>query len=199
MKRRPTLNFSQLDELAAKSPQGARGLRLRDDAFSLPTDEMFERHTAEHQQSDEVCAILEGVAFQLRRQVDTLCGGAKPNAIRCAGGGAKSALWRSIKQQILGIPIITTQNPEPVAFGAGALAICRLKNQALLDLIPILTPIRKRMISRCRPLRRSRDLDIARGIDVYYRLSDDDSQKFMTMVPIGRGVDRVKRKERRGR
>ena len=50
----PDLTFSQLDELAEQSSPGTRGLRLRDNAFHLPTSELFENQRAEHIQCDEV-------------------------------------------------------------------------------------------------------------------------------------------------
>ena len=95
---------------------------------------MFENRIDAHDQGDEVRAILEGVALQLRRQVDALCGGARPHTILSGGGGAKSDLWKSIKQQIVGIPLTTARNPESVARGAAMVAIRRLKNEAFADI-----------------------------------------------------------------
>jgi xylulokinase len=131
----PDLTYSQLDELAQQSPHGAHGLRLRNDAFYSPTNEMFENWQPEHSQCDEVRAILEGVAYQLRHQVNLLCDGIMPSAIRCAGGGAKSRLWLTIKQQMLGIPCIPALCQEPTALGAALLAISAYREKSLVELL----------------------------------------------------------------
>ena len=135
----PDLTFSELDELAEQSSPGARGLRLRDNAFHLPTSEMFENRRAEHTQCDEARAILEGVARELSCQVHLLCDGKLPSTIRCVGGGANSRLWLTIKQQILGIPCLAARCAEPTAFGAALLAISACRKESLVELMLALT------------------------------------------------------------
>src|SRR5690606_18991807 len=78
-----------------------------------------------------VRAILEGVAFALREQLHVLCNGARPELIRCSGGGAQSALWLQIKADVLGMTTTAMACPEPTSLGAALLALRTLTGAAL--------------------------------------------------------------------
>ncbi len=68
-------------------------------------------------------AMLEGVAFGLRDSLELLRElGARPEAGRVSGGGARSGLWLSIVASVLGLPLELTESEQGSAFGAALLA-----------------------------------------------------------------------------
>ena len=114
--------FDQLTVLAAEIPPGAEGLRLRSDAGLMQPDAMFEGMTARHTRGHAVRCILETVARALRDQVGAHTDGPLPAEIRCAGGAARSDLWLQIKADVLNVPTVATECPEPTSLGAAILA-----------------------------------------------------------------------------
>jgi len=72
---------------------------------------------------DVAKAILEGLTYELRLNLDLLRdGGVSIDVLRAIGGGAKSDLWLQLKADITGIPVITPRITEAAAFGAALLA-----------------------------------------------------------------------------
>jgi len=68
-------------------------------------------------------AILEGLTYELRMNLDLLKdGGVKIDVLRAIGGGAKSPLWLQLKADITGLPVVTPQITEAAGFGAALLA-----------------------------------------------------------------------------
>jgi xylulokinase len=68
-------------------------------------------------------AMLEGVAFGLRDSLELLRElGARPEAGRVSGGGARSQLWLEITASALGLPLEQMESEEGSAFGAALLA-----------------------------------------------------------------------------
>nr|MDO8133560.1 FGGY family carbohydrate kinase [Candidatus Njordarchaeum guaymaensis] len=58
-------------------------------------------------------SMMEGVAFLLKAIVNVCSGlGIPVKEIRSAGGGAKSRIWRQIKADVLGQPIIVPEDPS---------------------------------------------------------------------------------------
>ena len=73
--------------------------------------------------TDLAKAILEGLTYELRLNLDLLRdGGVAIDVLRAIGGGAKSPLWLQLKADITGIPVITPRITEAAAFGAALLA-----------------------------------------------------------------------------
>jgi xylulokinase len=73
--------------------------------------------------SDIAKAILEGLTYELRLNLDLLkAGGVQIDVLRAIGGGAKSVLWLQLKADITGIPVVTPKITEAAAFGAALLA-----------------------------------------------------------------------------
>ncbi len=57
--------------------------------------------------ADLVRAIMEGAAFGLRHNVETAAhGGFAISALKCVGGGARSAVWNQIKADVLQVPVL---------------------------------------------------------------------------------------------
>ncbi len=73
--------------------------------------------------TDIAKAILEGLTYELRLNLDLLqAGGVAIDVLRAIGGGARSALWLQLKADVTGIPVITPRVTEAAAFGAALLA-----------------------------------------------------------------------------
>lgn len=69
-------------------------------------------------------AVLEGVAFGLRDNLDLMLGAgvSRPDSIRASGGGVRSDLWRQILADVLDAGIDTVSTQEGAAYGAALLA-----------------------------------------------------------------------------
>jgi xylulokinase len=73
--------------------------------------------------TDLAKAILEGLTYELRLNLDLLkAGGVRIDVLRAIGGGARSKLWLQLKADITGIPVVTPRVTEAAAFGAALLA-----------------------------------------------------------------------------
>ena len=67
-------------------------------------------------------AVLEGVAFSVRRVLDKLPEGrGRPDRIIAASGGAKSELWLRIKASMYGVPYAVPEELECGVVGAAVL------------------------------------------------------------------------------
>jgi xylulokinase len=70
-----------------------------------------------------VKAILEGLTFELRLNMDLLKdGGVRVDELRAIGGGARSELWLQLKADITGIPVVAPRITEAASWGAALLA-----------------------------------------------------------------------------
>ena len=79
--------------------------------------------TASHTRQHLVRAVLEGVAFSLKDCLTILREqGLELAQLRATGGGAKSALWRRIIADVLGVELVISSASEGPAFGAALLA-----------------------------------------------------------------------------
>lgn len=68
-------------------------------------------------------AILEGLAFELRTNLDLLRdGGVLIEELRAIGGGARSDLWLQLKADITGIPVVAPVVTDAACWGAALLA-----------------------------------------------------------------------------
>jgi xylulokinase len=72
---------------------------------------------------DLVKAILEGITFELRENIERVeQSGLEVNELRATGGGAKSATWLQLKADITGKTIVTLNFKETGCFAAASLA-----------------------------------------------------------------------------
>jgi xylulokinase len=68
-------------------------------------------------------AILEGLTFELRINLDLLAGaGVEIGALHAVGGGARSALWLQLKADICRTPLLAPRVTEAACLGAALLA-----------------------------------------------------------------------------
>lgn len=70
-------------------------------------------------------SLLEGIAFELRMQLDGLeaARGARVDVIRAMGGGARSPLWTQILADVFDRPLEVCASGEVSALGAAAIAL----------------------------------------------------------------------------
>ena len=70
-----------------------------------------------------VRALMEGVAYSLRHNLETAAeAGAKVEVLRAVGGSANSLLWTQIKSDVTGLPVIVPYSDEATTLGAAILA-----------------------------------------------------------------------------
>lgn len=123
-------SYDLLNLLAAEIPPGCDGLVMLPHmmgAFSPDPNPAargsFTGFSLSHTRSHFARAILEGVAFLLKRNLEVLQqAGVEVKEIRSTGGGARSPLWNQIKANVCNLPIVTLQNEETALLGDAILA-----------------------------------------------------------------------------
>lgn len=122
------------DELlagAADVPAGAEGLVFQPYLSGERTPHAdpnargaFVGLTLRHDRKHLTRAVLEGVAFGLRDNLQLLAdvGVGDIDQIRISGGGARNPIWRQLLADVLGTELITVETEEGAAFGAALLA-----------------------------------------------------------------------------
>ena len=75
-------------------------------------------------QRNAVRAILEGVAFALRQNLDLIyrCNPSRPKEIIASGGPSRIKLWNQIKANVFNTDVVTLKNPHAGIQGAATLA-----------------------------------------------------------------------------
>jgi xylulokinase len=122
--------YDRLTALAGSVPAGSDGLAMLPHlmgAFSpepnLQARGSFTGFTLSHTRAHFVRALLEGVAFMLRRNLETIeRTGIQIHEIRSTGGGARSPLWNQIKADVCNRPVVTLANEETGLLGDAILA-----------------------------------------------------------------------------
>ena len=83
----------------------------------------FTGFTLSHTRGHFVRALLEGVAFMLRQNLESIeSTGLAIKEIRSTGGGARSRLWNQIKADVCNLPVVTLANEETGLLGDAILA-----------------------------------------------------------------------------
>jgi xylulokinase len=127
----PGESFATLDAEASAVAPGADGLLFlpylsgeRTPHADPAARGAFVGLTLAHRRGHLVRAVLEGVAFGLADNLALMrrVGLGDVDQIRLAGGGAKSALWRQILADVLGVDLVRVEAAEGAAFGAALLA-----------------------------------------------------------------------------
>jgi D-xylulose kinase len=76
-----------------------------------------------HQRKDIYRAVLEGVAFEIRKNIEVFKEvGIEPKELKLTGGGSRSDLWNQIIADVLGITCIRNVIEEATSLGAAILA-----------------------------------------------------------------------------
>jgi xylulokinase len=125
-----SISYARLGELAATVPAGADGLLVLPHLQGAMAPENNDQArgvlmglTLKHGRAHVARAIMESIAFVVRRNVDVLAGlGAPSSAIRAVGGGSRSHVWKQIEADVTGLPVITMGNADAGTLGAAILA-----------------------------------------------------------------------------
>lgn len=87
--------------------------------FDADASGMFYGLRQEHDVYDMACAVMEGVAFMLRKNCDTIrAKGTEIDHIIATGGGAKSPVWCQLQADITGLPVVIPAEKEAACLGA---------------------------------------------------------------------------------
>ncbi len=90
--------------------------------------------TLGHTKAHVARAIMESVAFMLRRDVELLIDeGMRLEEIRSIGGGARSTLWNQIKADVTQRKVVTPEVEESASLGVGILAGMSAKMFSSID------------------------------------------------------------------
>lgn len=122
--------YDLLTDEAEDIPAGSDGLLMLPHltgAYSPEYNPMargvFYGFTLFHRRAHFVRATLESVAFMLRRNLELIRqAGVRSRELRSTGGGARSRLWRQIKADVCGLPVLTLSQPEAALMGDAILA-----------------------------------------------------------------------------
>lgn len=122
--------YDLLTDLAATVQPGCDGLTMLPHlagAFSPEYEPaargVFAGFTLAHRRGHFVRAVLEAVAFMLRRNLELLAGaGAHATEVRAHGGGVRSSLWNQVKADVCGLPIVTLAGEDAAVRGDAMLA-----------------------------------------------------------------------------
>ncbi len=91
--------------------------------FDTDTTGVFWGLRQEHDKFDMAHAVMEGVAFVLRKNCDYIAkSGIKPTGIIATGGGAKSPVWCQLQADITGLPVQIPAEKEAACLGAAMIA-----------------------------------------------------------------------------
>jgi gluconokinase len=132
---------SALLALAARAPAGSRGLLMLPQLFGerAPRWSAWARGaylglTHVHRREHLVRAALEGVCLQLAVVLDSVrAAGAEVREVRATGGFARSAWWRQLLTDALGVDVHFPAGTEGSSRGAALLALVALGRIGGLD------------------------------------------------------------------
>jgi xylulokinase len=125
----PSAAYAALDAEAAAAAPGAGGVRFYPHLAGAGSPHWRDRArgvlsglSLASTRGDLVRALLEGVAYQVRRNLEAMPLPTLPRAVIAFGGGARSAVWRSIIAEVTGLPVGVTATVEVACLGAAACA-----------------------------------------------------------------------------
>jgi len=122
--------FQKMDAAAQRITPGSDGLIMLPHLAGAFTPEcnpgargVFFGISLQTRQAHFIRAILESVAFMLKRNINLLENlGIAVSEIRSLGGGSNSALWNQIKADVCQKPVVTVQTAETTSLGVAMLA-----------------------------------------------------------------------------
>ncbi|MDR1568979.1 MAG: xylulokinase [Oscillospiraceae bacterium] len=126
----PELSFDDMTALAAQAPPGSDGLIFlpylageRSPIWDPEARGVFDGLDYSKTRAHLIRAVLEGVAYSLKHNLDVAAeAGARPAELRAMGGGANSLLWTQIKADVTGCSIAVPGADAVSALGAAMLA-----------------------------------------------------------------------------
>jgi xylulokinase len=133
--------YDLLTDLASKAPPGSEGLLMLPHltgAFSPEYNPqargVFYGFTLFHHKAHFTRAVLEAVAYMLRRNLELMTQtGVKAGELRATGGGAASQLWRQIKADVCQLPVVTLRYGDTAPLGDAMLVAVAINLFSSLD------------------------------------------------------------------
>ncbi|MBP7601799.1 MAG: hypothetical protein KA750_10650 [Thermoflexales bacterium] len=133
--------YQRMDELAATIAPGCEGLTMLphltgafSPEYNAKARGVFYGFSLRHTKAHFIRSILEANAFMLKRNLDLMASIGDPvRAVYTTGGGARSALWRQIKADVLGLPMLTLAQSETTILGDAILAAVAAGAHPTLD------------------------------------------------------------------
>jgi len=125
-----TSPYDLLSDLAADVPPGSDGLIMLPHLMGMYSPDpnplargSFTGFTLRHTRGHFARAIMEGVAFLLKSNLEVLqSAGVDISELRSTGGGARSSLWNQIKANACNLPVVTLKNEDTALLGDAILA-----------------------------------------------------------------------------
>jgi xylulokinase len=122
--------FRNLSEAAGKSPDGAGGVIFlpylmgeRTPVWDYEARGVFFGMSLKTRKEDLIRAVMEGVAFALRHNIEVLrTAGIDIDEITCAGGAIHSDLWNQIKSDVTRKTLVCVGTLPATTLGAAMLA-----------------------------------------------------------------------------
>jgi sugar (pentulose or hexulose) kinase len=140
----------------------------------------FTGFTLRHTRAHFVRALLEAVAFLLRRNLDWIeSTGLEAREIRSTGGGARSTLWNQIKADVCNRPVVPLVNEETALLGDAILAGVATSVFASIE------EGCAAMVEAKEPIRPGRDVAAYSEAYLSYRELDRRLDEFFTEVYSG--------------
>jgi len=123
-------DYKELDFMAENAPVGSNGMLFyphltgaSSPYWNNETRGMFYGISLSIGKQDIVRSVLEGIAFQLRTNIDKIESlGANIEDLKVFGGGSRSGIWCNIIANVTGKRVIAYDSPEIASLGAGILA-----------------------------------------------------------------------------
>ena len=121
--------YTLMSQEAAQSPIGANRLVYlpylmgeRSPLLDADARGAFIGLSGIHARRDLLRAVMEGVTYSMRQNLDVLRGmGIAPAEMLACGGGARSSFWRQMMADVFALPVQTVKNTEGPALGAAIL------------------------------------------------------------------------------
>lgn len=122
--------YDLITDMAAGAPPACDGLIMLPHlagAFSPEYEPdargVFYGFTLAHTRAHFARAVLEAVAYMLRRNLELVrAAGVEVQEIRATGGGARSRLWRQIKADVCNVPVLSLRSDDAALLGDAMLA-----------------------------------------------------------------------------
>ncbi len=122
--------YDLISDLAAQVEPGSEGLLMLPHLQGAMAPEsnpkakgVFFGFTLRHTKAHFARSIMEAIACLVRRNIEVVEGlGIPVEEVRVLGGGARSQIWNQIKCDLIGRPVVTTENEEAACLGAAILA-----------------------------------------------------------------------------
>jgi len=135
--------FEEVSALAATAPLGSDGLVFlpyllgeRSPLWDADARGAFVGLTLTTGRAQLYRAVMEGVAFALRHNLEVAAGaGARVAELLAIGGATKSPLWMQIKADVTGVPLSVSANENATPLGAAMLAAIGTGGGAVEDLV----------------------------------------------------------------